>query len=249
MNITEILMPFLFFLIALIYSSVGFAGGSSYLLILTLAGISHESSAAVALVCNLAVSSVTFWRFFKAGHFHFRLVLPFMALSIPMAYFGATLSIEKQVFYFLLGASLALAAFRLYFLKESYEKRSLNFKKIILVGLPAGGVMGFFSGLIGIGGGIFLSPFLIFTRLANLKEASAAASFFIFVNSLSGLVGKAQSGFYISQDLTPLIFAAFFGGFIGSQYGCERLSWLGSKKILASLVFFISSNSLMKAFS
>ncbi len=249
MNIVEQMLPFLFFLVALVYSSVGFAGGSSYLLVLTLAGVPQPESAPTALVCNLVVSSVIFWNFFKAGHFRPRLVLPFMALSIPMAFLGAKIPIGKQAFLLLLGISLALASLRILFLREEKGKKSTaNFKELCRVGLPAGGVMGFFSGLLGIGGGIFLSPFLLLTRLADMKEASAAASFFIFVNSLSGLVGKMQNGFSINENLPLLVLSVLCGGWIGSRLGSDRLSSGGLQKILAGVILFASTNLILKTF-
>ena len=242
-------LPFAFFFVAFIYSSVGFAGGSSYLLVLALAGFSHRESAPIALICNLAVSSVTFWHFFKAGHFRFRLIMPFMAFSIPLAFLGAKVPIGKQAFLLLLGLSLMFAAFRIFFLREGrQEKKKLNFKELCMIGFPAGGIMGFFSGLIGIGGGIFLSPFLLLTRLANMKEASAAASFFIFVNSLSGLLGKMQNGFQMNQGLLVLAVSALGGGWIGSRLGSNRLSIIQLQRILAGVILFISTNLILKVF-
>ncbi len=243
------ILPLLFFAVAFIYSTVGFAGGSSYLLVLTLAGFTHTQSAPIALICNLVVSSVGFFHFYKAGHFRFRLVLPFMALSIPLAFVGAHVPLKKEVFYILLGACLAFAGLRLFLLRSgSADKREITTKRLWSLGLPAGALMGFFSGLVGIGGGIFLSPFLILTGLATLGEASAAASFFIFVNSLSGLAGKLQNGLALTPNLWLLAFSAFLGGWIGSRLGSHHLPLIKLQRILAGLVLFISINLVLKAF-
>jgi len=242
-------LPFFFFLIAFIYSTVGFSGGSSYLLVLTLAGFTHTQSAPIALVCNLVVSSVGFFHFYKGGHFRLRLVLPFMMMSIPMAFMGACTPLGKELFFLLLGICLAFAGFRLFLLRVGVEnKRTMNTQKLWFVGLPVGGLIGFFSGLVGIGGGIFLSPFLILTGLATLSEASAAASFFIFVNSLSGLLGKMQSGLTLDVHLWLLAISALGGGWIGSRLGSNRLPLAGLQRVLAALLLFVSFNLVLKAF-
>jgi len=240
-------LPILFFAVAFIYSTVGFAGGSSYLLVLTLAGFTHTQSAPIALICNLVVSSVGFWNFYKAGHFRFRLVLPFMALSIPMAFVGARVPLGKELFFLLLGICLALAGLRLFLVKTGVaNKRDLSVRELWFLALPAGGFMGFFSGLVGIGGGIFLSPFLILSGFATLSEASAAASFFIFVNSLSGLLGKMQSGLTLDHSMWILALSAFCGGWIGSRLGSNRLPLAGLQRVLAALILFVSANLLLK---
>ncbi len=242
-------LPFLFFLIALTYSTVGFAGGSSYLLVLTLAGFSHTQSAPIALFCNLIVSGVGFFNYYKAGHFRFKRVLPFMMLSLPMAYVGARIPLGKEVFFLLLGVCMAFAGLRIFLMKTDLEdKREMSTQKLLFLGVPAGGLMGFFSGLVGIGGGIFLSPFLILTGMATLSEASAAATFFIFVNSLSGLIGKMQSGLILDMQLWPLALSVLGGGWIGSRLGSKRLPLAGLQRILAALILFISTNLIWKAF-
>ena len=241
-------LPFWFFLIALAYSVVGFAGGSSYLLVLTLAGLSHMQSAPVALVCNLVVSSLGVWNFYRAGHLKWSLVLPFMVLSIPMAFVGSMFQVSKKVWLVLLGISLALAGLRLLLSKIEFESSRVSTQRLWKTGLPAGAAMGFFSGMIGLGGGIFLSPFLILTRLATIKQASAAASVFIFVNSLSGLIGKIQHGAVFPDFLPMLVLSALCGGWIGSRLGSGRVPQYGMQRILAALLLYISVNLLLKAF-
>lgn len=250
MNLSAETLPFFFFVVALVYATVGFAGGSSYLLVLTLAGFSQPQGAPIALICNLIVSSVGFWNFSRSGHFRFRLILPFLALSIPTAFVGSRILIAKELFFILLGFSLAFAGLRLFFLENRpSDKRLISVRPLWFLGLPAGGVMGFFSGLIGIGGGIFLSPFLILTRLASVREASAAASFFIFVNSLSSLIGKMQNGsLTLPEGWWLLALPAFFGGWIGSSLGSKRVSPVKAERVLAGLILFISINLMWKTF-
>ncbi len=242
-------MTLIFFLIALVYSTVGFAGGSSYLFFLTLAGVPRAESVPLVLICNLAVSTVSFFHFYRAGHFRFRKVLPFMLLSIPMAFLGACIPTRKEIFFLLLGVCLACAGLRLFLFKEmTASKPAPNSKKLWFLGIPAGALMGFFSGLVGIGGGIFLSPFLFLTGLGTLSEASAAASFFIFVNSLSGLIGKMQNGFVIGPHGWSLVISALCGGWMGSRLGCNRFPRIGLQRILAVLTLFISTGLILKAF-
>ena len=243
------ILPILFLFIAYIYSLVGFAGGSSYLLVLTLAGFSQTQSAPMALICNLVVSSVGFYHFYRAGHFRFRLALPFLVLSIPMAIVGAHIPVKKEFFYLLLGMCLAFAGLRLFLSQAVFSgKHAVTPEKLWSLGLPAGAVMGFFSGLVGIGGGIFLSPFLILTRLATISEASAAASFFIFVHSLSGLIGKKQSGLVLAFNPWLLMLLAFVGGWIGSRFGSGRLLLFKFQRVLGVLMLYISWNLFSKVF-
>jgi uncharacterized protein len=240
-------LPFLFFIIALIYSSVGFAGGSSYLLALTMAGISHAESAPIALLCNLIVSSIGIWNFQRAGHLRPEILLPFLLLSVPMAFLGAGIGVSKKVFLLLLGGSLAVAAFRLFLSRIPETPQAAEPARLWRWGLPAGAVMGFFSGVIGIGGGIFLSPFLVLMRLAPIRQASAAASVFIFVNSLSGLAGMMQKGILFPKTLPLLAVAAALGGWIGSRGASRFLPQEGIQKILGVAILYIAANMILKA--
>lgn len=242
-------LPLLFFVIAFTYSSVGFAGGSSYLAVLLLAGLPYAEIKPIALVCNLVVSSVGFWNFSRAGHFDAKKVLPFAALSVPMAFMGAQVPIGKEVFTILLGFSLALAGLRIFFLrKNKIEPRSLTVKQSWAYGLPIGAILGFFSGMIGIGGGIFLCPILILMRWATVKEASAAAAFFIFVNSLSGLLGRLPSGISFGPDIMALGAAAFLGGALGSVLGARRLPEIKSRVVLGSLMLYGAFTMISQVF-
>lgn len=238
-------LPFWFFVIALVYSSVGFAGGSSYLLVLTMAGFAQTQSAPLALICNLAVSAVVSVQFYRAGHFRARLALPFAVLSVPMAFLGSKIHVQKEIFLALLAFSLSIAALRLFLQRPEASARPAA-GPAWKAALPIGAGIGFLSGIVGIGGGIFLSPILVLKRWASPKEAGSSASFFIFVNSLSGLIGRIQTGIAFEGGWTLLLAAAFMGGLAGSKLGAERLSQVRLQKVLAVLLLYLSANMFWK---
>lgn len=228
-----------FFAIAAIYSLFGFGGGSSYLAALVLAGFSYLEIPPVALTCNLIVAGTSFYHYARAGHFNFKKVAPFIFLSVPMAYLGGSLLISKKLFSLLLGLSLLIVAFRM-FLADEIRPALPSPKKHWLLGLSAGGAIGFFSGLLGIGGGIFLSPLLLLIRWANSKEAAAAASFLIIVNSAAGLLARVQKIPLNDGALLYLSLAVFIGGQFGSRFGAYHLPRLALQRLLAVFVFCAS---------
>ena len=226
-----------FFAIAVLYSMVGFGGGSSYLAVLGMTGLAYQTIPSIALVCNLIVAGGGVIHFVKGGHFSFKKVLPFTVLSIPMAYLGGKLLIPKELFFLLLGLSLLIAAIRMLIPDDYFNRpREISSKKAWSVGLPVGALLGFLSGLVGIGGGIFLSPILLFLRWVDVKQAGASASFFILVNSLSGLLGQLRKQPLNYEILMPLVTAVFVGGQIGSRLGSFHLPKLHFQRILALLI-------------
>ncbi len=243
----SLMLPLIFGVIAFFYSMGGFAGGSSYLLALTMAGVSHPQVQATALFCNLAVSAITFLHFRAAGYFRPRIVIPFVLTSVPAAYLGALTHLPKQAFIALLGFSLLMASLRILFSKTDVQVRKrMTLAEINRWALPLGGAIGFLSGIVGVGGGIFLCPILILLKWANIKEASAAASFFIFVNSLSGLAGQMQNGSAVHPDLLSLALVAAVGGFLGSRVGSKKFSPAFSRRVLASILGVVSIQLLSK---
>ena len=245
--IESIPLPLIFSVIAFFYSMGGFAGGSSYLLALTMAGTPQVQVQATALFCNLAVSAITFSRFRAAGYFRPRIALPFVIASVPAVYLGALTHLPKPVFIALLGFSLLAASLRIFFSKSEFEVRDgLTLGEIYRWALPLGAVLGFLSGVIGVGGGIFLCPVLILLRWTTVKEASAAASFFILVNSLSGLAGQMQKGFTLHPDFLWLAAAAAIGGIVGSAIGSKKGSPICFQKVLASILCVVSIQLLAK---
>ena len=245
-------LPLAFFAVATLYSMAGFAGGSSYLMLLVLAGISHTQAPSIALLCNIVVSSCTFWQYRRSGHFNIKMSLPFVLGSVPASYLAARMiTLPKEIFFTLLGSSLLIAASRLFFIGRVIEKKEAVIpRRPWMIAIPTGGLLGFLSGLLGIGGGIFLSPVLLFMRWADAKKAAAAASFFILVNSLSGLLGQVQKGaFHPGSSLLFLALAALIGGQIGACLGAGRLPRTGLQRVTALLLLYISINFLCKAFS
>ena len=234
-------LPLVFFLIALIYSMMGFGGGSSYLAFLVLAGLNHQEIPPVALVCNLIVTLGGVWYFHRGGHLRIEKILPFVIFSIPMAYLGGRIMIGKELFSFLLGLSLFVVGLRMLLPDKLFEhSKPVSTRKVWAVGLPLGGVLGFLSGLVGIGGGIFLSPLLLLLRWVGVKEAAAAASLFIAVNSLAGLVGQLEKGTFDFTLILPLGLAVLIGGQIGSRIGSYYLPKLRLQQMTAGLILYVS---------
>ncbi len=235
------MLPVYFFLIALFYSMVGFGGGSSYIALLALMGMPYQTIPPIALVCNLIVVVGGCWHFYRAGYLKLKLILPFVLLSIPMAYLGGRIPISNTAFCFVLGFSLLCVAIRMFVPDKWFENpKEISWKAAWFLGVPMGGFLGFLAGLVGIGGGILLSPLLLFLRWGHVKEVAATASFFILVNSASGLLGQMQKGGADFSLLLPLAVAVFLGGQIGSRLGAYQLPKLRLQQLLALLVLYIS---------
>jgi len=239
-------IPIGFFLVALCYSMVGFGGGSSYLALLVLSGLSYQEIPQIALVCNLVVTAGGCWHFHRAGHFRPRKVIPFVVFSIPMAYLGGSVTVSKELFCLLLGLALAVVALRMVWAaKEVARTKDVSWKQAWMIGLPFGALLGFLAGVVGIGGGIFLSPVLLLMRWCNVKEAAASASFFIICNSFSGLMGQMQKGAMHWEWVLLLAMIVFLGGQVGSRLGAYRVPKLRLQQALSALVLFASYKLLM----
>lgn len=236
------LLP-LFFITALLYSSVGFGGGSTYLALLVLFQIPYTTLPKIALLCNILVVSGGLYHYIKTKNLSLPLVLPFILTSIPFAYLGGRIPISKEFFLFLLGFSLLIAGARMLFAKELVVKsRHIALSKGWILGLPCGAALGLLSGLVGLGGGIFLSPLLYFLGWGKPKQIAASSSFFIFVNSLAGFLGQ---GTKVSSDiewewLLPLMIAVIVGGQIGSRLSVGKLSPFSLQRITALLVLGVA---------
>ena len=253
-----LLLLITFFLIAGLYSSVGFGGGSSYLAILglVLAEINPEASSqqiaeirGLALLCNLVVVSGSCLLFYRQGLLKFRWFLPFIIASVPLAFFGARFRLDYQVFFVLLGISLVVASIPLFFSMAKGKETKTSLGKISS-GLIGGGI-GFLSGLVGIGGGIFLAPILHLIRWRTAEIVAALASFYIGINSVAGLMGLWSSG---QWDLPGnkslfLILAVFAGGQIGVRFTLRKIDPLLIRRITAVLVFLVGIRILLQTFS
>jgi uncharacterized membrane protein YfcA len=236
----EILFILAIGLVAVLYSSVGHGGASGYLALMALFGVEIALMKPSALILNLFVSSIAFIAYYRAGHFRLRLLVPFAATSIPMAFLGATLEIPPELYKKILGVCLLIAALRI--LIRPRKERDLK-KLSIPIALAAGALIGFFSGMIGIGGGIILSPLLLLTRWGGMKETAAASAAFIFLNSLAGLSGHVIAGMEVSPKIILWIFAVMMGGLLGSWSGGFRLS-AAQLRYLITAVLLIASIKL-----
>ena len=240
-----ILVP-LFFAAAFLYSSVGHGGASSYLAILVLAGYPREAITPTVLALNILVTLLGVINYYRAGHFDARLLLPFILTSIPAAYVGGSMRISEETFSLILGLTLLVAGVRLViFTKPIAAKQVLSRRLLFGVGLPVGFALGFLAGLIGIGGGIFLSPLLLFVGWADAKKTAAVSAAFILLNSLSGLTAHIMKGVADWTLLGVLAITVLIGGGIGSYIGAFRLlpitlqRLLGAVLLLAALKLFI----------
>ncbi len=239
-----------FFSVAILYSSVGFGGGSSYLAILALYGLDYQLLRISALLCNIMVVSGGTYLFFKNGHLNWNKTWPLVLFSVPLAYLGGVLRIQENTFFILLGIILILAALLMLYqtsLKDSISQKQQNKSSSVLNG-TLGGSIGFLSGMVGIGGGIFLAPVLHLLHWGQAKSIAATASFFILANSISGLMGQL-SQYQLSMDwnfVFGLMCCVFLGGQIGSRLGANLLKQVVVKRLTAFLILFVGTRILYK---
>ena len=231
------------FLVAFLYSSVGHAGASGYIAVMSLASLSPAVIKPSALVLNILVASIGSWQFFRAGHFSWRLFWPFALLSIPFAFVGGYLDLPARLFELLVGAVLLLSAAYFFWHPSNDEVRS---EPAMSVAIASGGVLGLLAGLTGTGGGIFLTPLLLVLRWARTKSAAATSVLFILVNSMAGLLGNVSATRNIPGLVLPLALAALLGGSAGSYFGSRRFSPTLIKRLLA-VVLVIAGSKLMLA--
>lgn len=236
-----------FFFIALIYSSVGFGGGSSYLALMAqpFFGLLPEVIRPTALLCNIVVVTGGTIIFYKQGKLSWREIWPFLIASVPMAFVGGFWKLQDSVFFILLGVTLLVASAFLWIQQDARRVSSLRIDNTISK-TALGGVIGFLSGLVSIGGGIFLAPILHFLNWAEAKKISALAGVFILVNSISGLIGQVSRGFPMMdwQLMIFLLLAVFMGGQIGSRLGSGKFKPVYVRRITALLIFIASLNIL-----
>lgn len=236
----------LFFIVSVLYSSVGFGGGSSYLAILALFGINFEVLKLTALVCNIVVVSGGTYLFWKRGYLNFKNALPLVILSIPLAFLGGRIQLSERIFFIIAGSALCLAGLILLWNRKEIAINENASSYQIQNGLIGGGI-GFLSGLIGIGGGIFLSPLLHISRWDKAKIIAATSSLFILVNSIAGLMGQLSNppSNIDWKFISVLGLTVFIGGQIGSRLGSYKLSNLSIKRITAILVLFVGIRLLI----
>lgn len=238
----------LFFTVAILYSSVGFGGGSSYLAILALTGVAFTQIRATALLCNIVVVSGNVFLFYRYKKINFKKIAPLVLLSIPLAYLGGYLKVSQNFFFLLLGVTLLFAAITMWFSKKIVATEKANQKQKTIRNGGFGGMIGFISGMVGIGGGIFLAPLLHITNWDTPKKIAATASIFILVNSIAGLFGQySNPDFYIDWNLTSsLLITVFVGGQIGSRFSNSFFTAFQLKRATAILIAFVSLRILWK---
>lgn len=238
----------LFFLVAILYSSVGFGGGSSYLAVLALTGIAYTQIRSTALLCNILVVSGNVIYYANKNLYNWKKVIPLAFFSIPLAFIGGLLKINQTVFFILLGFTLLFAAITMWISKKITVTPQKTPQNNLIRNASYGGFIGFISGMVGIGGGIFLAPFLHISNWDTSKKIAATASFFILVNSIAGLTGQyANPEFHIDWELTSiLLVTVLIGGQIGSRMSNKLLNAIQLKKVTAILIAFVSLRILFK---
>jgi hypothetical protein len=235
----------LVFFVALAYSSVGHGGASGYLAVLSFFGLPPAAMAPSALLLNLLVAGTSFTAYWRAGLFVFRLLWPFLLTSVPFAFLGGLTTVPIRAYLLLLSAVLLFAAFRLLAVAGSGGEEASLRPPPLAVALPVGAGIGFLSGVIGVGGGIFLSPLLILLKWADAKRTAAVSAAFIWINSLAGLYGHVLHKAVDWSGLVWLVGAAFAGGLVGSYLGARRFQGLWLRRILA-VVLLVATLKLLR---
>tara|TARA_B100001115_G_scaffold12236_1_gene8650 strand:- start:30 stop:776 length:747 start_codon:yes stop_codon:yes gene_type:complete len=238
-----IILTILFFITAILYASVGFGGGSTYLALMLIWEIPYYIFPIIALFCNIIVVSGNSINFVKSGNINLKLILPYLIGSIPFAFIGASISIEKEFFEILLFLVLILAGFFLLIESNTFNKNNLKINSIsIFISIFIGSTIGFVSGLVGIGGGIFLSPILFLLKAGYPKHITSSASLFILINSIFGVAGQLTKEIVFNEFLNywPLFFAVLIGGQIGNYLNIKFLSNKALALLTSLLIIFIA---------
>lgn len=220
---------------AVLYSSVGHAGASGYLAAMAILGVAPAVMKPTALVLNILVAVIASTRFYSAGYFSWRTFWPFAVGSVPLAFVGGALQLPGAVYKYGVGIVLLLAAVQLArsALRDAGLQAASGASAPVRLAVGLGGLIGLASGLVGVGGGIFLSPLLLFTRWADVRQTAAVSAVFILVNSISGLVGNFASVRFLPEAIPLWAGAAAVGGVIGSELGSRRLATRTLRRLLA----------------
>ena len=238
-----IILTVLFFITAILYSSVGFGGGSTYLALLLIWEIPYYIFPIIALFCNIIVVSGNSINFVRSGNINLKLILPYLIGSIPFAFIGASISLKKEIFEILLFLVLILASLFLLLESNTYNKKNLKINSIpTFISIFIGSSIGFVSGIVGIGGGIFLSPILFLLKAGYPKHITSAASLFILINSIFGVTGQLTKEIVLDEFLNywPLFLAVLIGGQIGSYLNIRFLSNKALALFTSLLIIFVA---------
>ena len=236
-------LSILFFVTAILYSSVGFGGGSTYLALLLIWGVPYTIFPIIALSCNIIVVSGNCFNYIRAGNLNLKLLIPYLIGSIPLSFIGGSLNIEKQIFEILLFFVLLIAGCLLLINFNSYDDKDKSYKNIpYFISITIGALLGFVSGIVGIGGGIFLSPILYLLKVARPKHIVTIASLFILINSIFGIVGQLTKEIYF-EEIYPyfyLLIAVLIGGQIGNYLNLKIFPTRILVLITSILVIFVA---------
>ena len=246
-----VLLAILFLVTAILYSSVGFGGGSTYLALLLIWGVPYFIFPVIALSCNIIVVTGNCFNYIRSGNLNLRLLIPYLIGSIPLAYVGGSLPIEKKLFEILLFLVLSAAGIFLLLNFKSYEDKEENYKKIpVFVSIFIGGLLGLVSGIVGIGGGIFLSPILFLIRAGKAKHIVTTASLFILINCISGIIGQLTKNLVLSEihNYWYLLIAVLIGGQIGNFLNLKIFPARFLALVTSLLVLFVSARMGIKLF-
>ena len=238
-----VILSILFFITAILYSSVGFGGGSTYLALLLIWNIPYYIFPVIALFCNILVVTGNSINYIRAGNHNIKLLIPFLIGSIPFSFLGGTLIINKEIFEILLFIVLSIAGLLLMVNNKSYEKKEIKVKKLnFIISFLIGSILGIVSGIVGIGGGIFLSPILFLLKADSPKNIATSASLFILINSISGIFGQLSKENILNEVLIywPLFFAVIIGGFLGNFLNLKIFSSRVLVLMTSVLVIFIA---------
>ena len=246
-----IILSILFFITAVLYSSVGFGGGSTYLALLLIWDIPYYIFPIIALFCNIIVVTGNSINYVRAGNHNFKLLIPFLIGSIPLAFIGGTLIVKKEIFEILLFLVLSIAGLLLLINNKSYEDKNIIIKKLhLFVSILIGSVLGLISGIVGIGGGIFLSPILFLLKADKPKNIATTASLFILINSIFGVLGQLTKENILNEIILywPLFLTVLIGGLLGNFLNLKILSNRLLAITTSLLVIFVAIRMAFKIF-
>ena len=246
-----IILSILFFVTAILYASVGFGGGSTYLALLLIWNIPYHIFPIIALLCNIFVVSGNSFNYIKAGNLNLKLLIPYLIGSVPLAFIGGSLPIEKNIFEIFLFIVLAIAGTLLLLNFKSYDDNETTYRNIpTVISIFIGGILGFVSGVVGIGGGIFLSPILFLIKAAKPKHIVTTASLFILINSASGIIGQLTKNIVLSEisNYWYLFLMVIIGGHIGNYLNLKIFPTRLLALITSGLVLFVAIRMGVKLF-
>ncbi len=246
-----IILSILFFVTAILYASVGFGGGSTYLALLLIWGVPYYIFPVIALICNIFVVSGNCFNYIKAGNLNLKLLIPYLMGSIPLSFIGGSLQVDKNLFEIFLFIVLSFAGTLLLINFKSYDDNESSYRNVpIFISIIIGGILGFISGVVGIGGGIFLSPILFLIKVAKPKHIITAASLFILINSISGVIGQLTKNIVLSEisNYWYLFLIVIIGGHIGNFLNLKIFPTRFLALITSVLVLFVAIRIGIKLF-